>query len=98
MATVSHEYLEGGTIRLKADLSNPETGATVEPAIVVFTVRKPNGDELTPAVSHTPGTGVYTSDITPADGEAGTWKYRVDTTGPGGSAKASVVVKARALA
>lgn len=99
MATANHVFYEDGTVQLKAVLTNPDTGAAVEPTTVRFIVRKPDGTETTySAPTHTPGTSIYTQNVTPADGEAGVWRWRIETLTPAAVALDSFVVKDKTLA
>lgn len=84
-------YIVGQVVRLRARLSDPDTGDPDDPttqdpvddATEVLTVYKPDGTSSTPALTHV-STGVYTVNVT-VD-QAGYWTYGSNSTGPAAGA------------
>jgi len=72
------EYDIGDGIELSATfkLSGVPTDTTA-----VLKVLKPSGTVSTPALSNTPGSGIYKATVIPAVNEHGTWWYRFSGTG-----------------
>ena len=70
-------YSLNDIVQMTATFTNL-SGANVDPTTVTVTVKKPNGVEVTPSVTHA-GTGVYTAQVTVDT--PGTWLWRAYGTG-----------------
>lgn len=71
-------YNVGDLVQLTASFTTVATGAATNPTTTTITVRDPDGNITTPAVS-TPSTGTFTAQVSATTG--GTWQWRAVGTG-----------------
>lgn len=71
-------YTVGSLVQLTATFTTVASGADTDPTTVTFTIRKPDGTQTTPSVTHV-STGVYQTNV--SIDQAGTWRWRATGTG-----------------
>ena len=85
---MSETFDIGDLVRLKAAFTDAESGAAIDPDTVAFRVREPDGtltDYAYPAEVTKTAVGAYQVDVD-AD-QAGSWRWRVFSTGNGQAAE-----------
>lgn len=71
-------YTVGSLVQLTATFLTVSSGAATDPTAVTFTVRKPDGSQTQPSVTHV-STGVYGTNV--SIDQPGDWRWRATGTG-----------------
>lgn len=70
--------VQGNLVEVKATFTNSMTGIAVEPSVVLFSLRRPDGSIEKPSATND-GTGLWHANI--IVGLPGRWRYRWAGTG-----------------
>lgn len=80
-------YDAGTQVRVRASITDVDTGALIDPGTVVFTVYDPTGASTTPTPSHD-GTGAWSVEFVGTSG--GDWYVTLTTLNPQVSAQRKI--------